>query len=150
MDFHKYLFRFLKIVPRGTIYLPRYINKILISEGETPLILPAWPILTGLIFSNFCLPSVEIETNSPYSISSGIFKPSSLIIFSATTFSLCIYPSYFIFISADSAISLNLSDLAESRSLPPLMILRRELISTCGLAAIVIAFTFCESIFVPA
>ena len=31
----------------------------MISEGETPLILPAWAIVTGLTFVIFCLASVD-------------------------------------------------------------------------------------------
>ena len=63
INFHKIYFE--KIVPRGTFsYLPRYNRSILTSDGETPLILPACPIVTGFILDNFCLPSVEIDNSS--------------------------------------------------------------------------------------
>ena len=45
-------------------YLPRYIKRMLTSDGETPLILPACPMLDGLIFVSFCLASVDIDNNS--------------------------------------------------------------------------------------
>ena len=40
-----------------------YINNILISDGDTPLILLACPIDLGFISVSFSFPSVEIECN---------------------------------------------------------------------------------------
>jgi hypothetical protein len=89
------------------------------SDGDTPLILPAWPIFAGFIFDSFCLPSVEIEVSVLYSISSGISSFSNLLIFSAITFSRLIYPSYFNFISAPSNISSELPSLSISGLFSP-------------------------------
>ena len=83
-------------------------------------------------------------------MSSGIFKFSSRLILSATIFSLRIYPSYLILISADSAISLKRFELNAFSSVPPFINFNNAPISTWGRAAIVIAFTFCEIVLVSA
>ena len=49
------------------------------SEGETPLIRAACPIVLGCIAFNFSLPSAEIECNLSNSKSSAIFIFSSLL-----------------------------------------------------------------------
>ena len=64
-----------------------------------------------------------------------------LISMSWRSFSFSIYPSYLIFISADSATSLNLSELkAFTFSFPIIFISSDNL--TCGREAMLIAFTF--------
>ena len=72
------------------------------SDGETPLIRDACPIVFGWIAFNFSLPSVEIECNLSNSNPSAILMLSSLVSFSADSFSLFRYPPYFILISACS------------------------------------------------
>jgi len=47
----------------STYYLPKQTNNTLISEGETPLIRAACPIVLGFILPNFCVASVESEPN---------------------------------------------------------------------------------------
>lgn len=42
-------------------YLPIYIKSTLTSEGETPLIREASPIVSGILLFNFCLASVESD-----------------------------------------------------------------------------------------
>ena len=48
-------------VSRGTylLYLPESTNNTFISLGDTPGIRLAWAIVSGLIFTSFCLASVD-------------------------------------------------------------------------------------------
>ncbi len=43
------------------IYLPRKTNNTEISLGETPDILDACEMVTGLILDNFCFASIDID-----------------------------------------------------------------------------------------
>ena len=58
------------------------------SEGETPLIRAACPIVLGCIAFSFSLPSVEIECNLSNSKSSAIFPQSKLKFFISSALSL--------------------------------------------------------------
>jgi hypothetical protein len=57
------------------------------SEGETPEILEACPIVLGFIFLSFSLPSLEIDLIFSKLKSGWIFIYSSLLNFSTFSFS---------------------------------------------------------------
>ncbi len=57
------------------------------SEGDTPDILEAWPIVSGFCFLSFCLPSEDIERSFSYLKFFGNLMFSNLVSFSALTFS---------------------------------------------------------------
>ena len=75
------------------------------SEGETPDILDAWPMVLGLISESFCRPSEDIDWAFSYLKFIGIFIFSSLISLSAFICSFSIYPLYFVSISTCSKAS---------------------------------------------
>jgi hypothetical protein len=72
------------------------------SAGETPGIRLACPMVVGFILLSFCLASVEIDLSVSNGVLFGMRMSSSREIFSASSFSLSMYPEYFMWISVDS------------------------------------------------
>ena len=117
------------------------------SEGETPLILDAWPIVAGWITLSFCLPSVDIECSFSNSKSLGILMFSRRFSFFTDSCSLFRYPPYFIAISVCSIAAWD--GLSFFKYSARFFIFFRSLIEMCGLNRTDFIFTFCLSFAEP-